>query len=246
MKNTIVFLLIALPAILFGQETKKVIEEHKNPWFKEVYYVLKSNNLIRHGRYQKLGYKDVVLMNGIYKNGLKDGTWTEFSVSGKNKKLEEYYSAGKEVGVWNYYDLKGDLEEKWDKATNIVTVIKYEDNWRNKEYKVIEGADTIISKLNSPPKYRGGKAMMYKAIYENIKYPQSAKEHGISGNVYITFTINVLTGTSGHRVTKGIGYGCDEEALRVVKLIPDAWFPGLLNNKLVSVEYVLPISFSIH
>jgi TonB family protein len=86
---------------------------------------------------------------------------------------------------------------------------------------------------------------MYEAVLKNIVYPEQAKENGISGKVYITFTIDSNGKTSNHRVTKGIGSGCDEEALRVVKEIPDNWIPGLMGGQSVNIEYILPISFAL-
>jgi TonB family protein len=246
MTKTILFLLTILPTVLFGQETKKVTEENKNDWFKEVYYVLKSDKSIRHGNYQKSGYKEAVLINGFYKNGLKDSIWTEYQWSGKNKKSIGTYSEDKKVGTWEFYDYKGELEQKYDYTKNEIIYFKLDDKEKDKDFRVIKDSDTTKTKLDRPPLYIGGSAMMFEPILKNIQYPPQAKENGVSGKVYITFTIDSNGKTSNHRVTKGIGSGCDEEALRVVKEIPDNWLPGLLSGQAVNVEYVLPISFTLN
>jgi protein TonB len=51
--------------------------------------------------------------------------------------------------------------------------------------------------------------------------------------------------TYGHKVVKGIGHGCDEEALRVVQEIPDNWLPGILNGEAVSVQFIMPVQYKI-
>jgi TonB family protein len=220
-----------------------VTEKHENAWFKEVYYVTKSDKSIKHGNYQKLGNKDVVLINGFYKNGLKDSIWTEYQWNGKNKKSIGAYSADKKVGVWEFYDHKGELEQKYDYTKNELVYFKPEE--KDKEFSVIEGADTTKTKLDQPPLYIGGSALMFETVFQNLQYPLQAKRSNVSGKVYITFTIDSNGKTSNHRVTQGIGGGCDEEALRVVKGIPDNWLPGQLNGQKVNVEYVLPISFRL-
>jgi len=245
MTKTILFLLTILPTVLFGQETKKVTEKHENSRFKEVYYALKSDKSIRQGNYQKLGYKDAVLINGFYKNGLKDSIWTEYQWGGKNRKSIGTYSADNKVGVWEFYDYRGELEQKYDYTKNEIVYFTLEDKERDKEFRVIKGSDTTKTKLDRPPLYIGGSALMFETIFKSIQYPQQARENGISGKVYITFTVDNNGKTSTHRVTKGIGYGCDEEALRVVKEIPDNWFPGLMSGQAVNVEYILPISFTL-
>jgi len=244
MKKTILFLLTILPSVLLGQETKQVTKEHKNPWGKEVYYVLKSDKSIKHGNYQRLGFKEVLLINGFYKNGLKDSLWTEYHRSGKYKKAIGAYSADKRIGVWEFYNYKGELEQKYDFTKNEIIYFKLDD--KEKDFIVIKGSDTTKTKLDRPPLYIGGSVMMFEPIITSIQYPEKAKENGISGKVYVTFTIDGNGKTSNHRVTKGIGSGCDEEALRVVKEIPDNWLPGLLSGQAVNVEYVLPISFTLN
>lgn len=150
------------------------------------------------------------------------------------------------VGVWEFYNYKGELEQKYDYTKSEVVFFKIEDKDKDKEFRVIKASDTTITKLNRPPLFIGGSALMSEAIFRNIRYPQEAIENNISGKVFITFTIDINGKTSNHKITQGIGSGCDEEALRVVKEIPDNWIPGLLDEQKVNVEYVVPISFTLH
>jgi protein TonB len=81
---------------------------------------------------------------------------------------------------------------------------------------------------------------------KNINYPPLARESGIEGKVILTFVV----GTDGkitqiEQVGKKLGWGCDEEATRVVKSMP-GWKPGKQNGKEVTVKYTLPISFRLN
>lgn len=78
----------------------------------------------------------------------------------------------------------------------------------------------------------------------NITYPEDAKEKGISGRVFIQFVIEKDGSVSNVKVMKGIGGGCDEEAVRVVKSMPK-WKPGKQKGKPVRVNYILPVSFKL-
>ncbi|MDP4227742.1 MAG: energy transducer TonB [Bacteroidota bacterium] len=92
------------------------------------------------------------------------------------------------------------------------------------------------------PDFPGGTDALMNFLSENIKYPIPAFREGIQGTVSLRFIINTDGELSDIQVLRGIGGGCDEEAIRVVKLMPK-WKPGLQNGKPVRVYYVLPIKF---
>ncbi len=67
------------------------------------------------------------------------------------------------------------------------------------------------------PTYRGGNAAMKKFIAENLKYPKEALESKVEGTVDLSYVVDGLGKVISAEVKKGIGHGCDEEALRLVK-----------------------------
>jgi len=67
------------------------------------------------------------------------------------------------------------------------------------------------------PKYPGGKTAFQKYIKQNLKYPKEALDNKIQGKVKVNYKVNTLGNVVEAEVTSGIGYGCDEEALRLVK-----------------------------
>lgn len=99
----------------------------------------------------------------------------------------------------------------------------------------------IVEKM---PVFEGGEAEMYKFLKENLEYPQIAKETGIQGVVYTTFVVEKDGSISNIKLLRGIGGGCDEEALRVISLMPK-WTPGLQRMKPVRVAFNMPISFKL-
>jgi len=102
----------------------------------------------------------------------------------------------------------------------------------------------IFAVVESMPEFPGGEAALYKYLAENIKYPQMAKESGIQGRVFVTFVVEKDGSVTDVRVLRGIGGGCDEEAIRVVKNMP-RWTPGKQRGKAVRVQYNLPVKFTL-
>jgi protein TonB len=69
------------------------------------------------------------------------------------------------------------------------------------------------------PHLEGGKEYLREFLNENLKYPKEALEKGIQGDVFVGFSVNQFGEVLNPQVIKGIGYGCDEEAIRVIKLL---------------------------
>ncbi|WBA41556.1 energy transducer TonB [Hymenobacter canadensis] len=117
----------------------------------------------------------------------------------------------------------------------------------------IPGAtDSGATKTTGPPKpfitaevmpqFVGGQEALMRYMQKNLRYPAQALRNSVSGRVYISFTVLASGDIADVQVLKGLGYGTDEEASRVVKNMP-AWVPGQQNKRTVSVRYTLPITF---
>lgn len=102
--------------------------------------------------------------------------------------------------------------------------------------------EEIFTIVQDMPSFPGGDAAMLAYLGKNIKYPTLAKESGIQGTVYVTFVVEKDGSVSNVKVLRGIGGGCDEEAIRVVKSMP-RWTPGKQRGKPVKVQYNLPCRF---
>ena len=98
--------------------------------------------------------------------------------------------------------------------------------------------------VEEPPTFPGGDAALYKWLGENLKYPEEAKELGIQGRVFVSFVVEPDGSTSNVVVKRGIGGGCDEEAIRIVKAMPK-WGAGKQRGQPVRVQFNLPIKFTL-
>ena len=129
--------------------------------------------------------------------------------------------------------------------TNVGTEeIVIEDDGGEEIVEQIE-ATPIFTVVEEMPTFPGGDESRIKFLTENIKYPQMAKESGIQGTVYVTFVIDERGRVADVKVLRGIGGGCDEEAVRVVKMMPP-WNPGKQSGKPVRVQFNMPIKFTLN
>ncbi len=94
------------------------------------------------------------------------------------------------------------------------------------------------------PNYKGGNDALLKFLGGNIRYPELAKRAGIEGKVMVEFVIDKQGKVRNARVLRGIGAGCDEEAIRVINMMKD-WEPGKQAGKPVNVKMVIPIHFKL-
>ena len=94
------------------------------------------------------------------------------------------------------------------------------------------------------PQFPGGETKLMEYIAKNLTYPQEAKDKGIDGRVFVAMVIEKDGSVSNVKVLRGIGGGCDEEAVRVISALPK-WKPGKMNGEPVRVSYQIPINFKL-
>lgn len=94
------------------------------------------------------------------------------------------------------------------------------------------------------PEFQGGQKEWNKYLSSNLKYPIRAREKNVQGVVYIGFIVDKNGSIRDVKIKQGIGEGCDEEALRVIRSSP-AWRPGQVKGNAVSTYCVLPITFKL-
>jgi TonB family protein len=94
------------------------------------------------------------------------------------------------------------------------------------------------------PEYPGGYNAMFEFIQKNLKYPESAKEKGLEGRVFIGFVVEKDGSLSSFQVLRGVCDEIDAEAIKVLKMMPK-WKPGMNEGKTVRVQYVLPFNFKL-
>jgi len=119
------------------------------------------------------------------------------------------------------------------------------------EAKDIKAADRIEADHNQvftsvelTPEFPGGWDKFGAYLGKSIRYPALARENGTQGRVIVAFVVERDGSLSDVKVIRGIGSGCDEEAVRVLKNSP-TWKPGIQNGRTVRVQYSVPISFTL-
>lgn len=137
-----------------------------------------------------------------------------------------------------------DLKEKQEPSIRVDT-IKGDDG---KDYQMIravpEKEGEVFVVVEEPPLFQGGDEARIRFISENIKYPEDARIKGIQGTVFVTFVIETDGSVTNVRILRGIGGGCDEEAIRVVENMPK-WNPGKQRGENVRVMFNMPIKFAL-
>jgi protein TonB len=108
-----------------------------------------------------------------------------------------------------------------------------------------EAADEIFQFVEDQPSPLGGMKAFYAYVGKNMKYPAQARRMGIEGKVYVTFVVGKDGALTDVRVLKGIGAGCDMEAIRVLSGAPK-WKPGKQRGRPVRVRMQLPIIFKLN
>ncbi len=111
-----------------------------------------------------------------------------------------------------------------------------------KKVEATKDVDFII--VEQMPEFENGVKAMYDFLSKNMVYPTIARENGIDGTVYVGFVVNKDGVIRDVHVKRGIGGGCNEEAMRVVKMMPH-WKAGKQNGKAVNVAFTIPVKFKL-
>jgi TonB family protein len=129
-------------------------------------------------------------------------------------------------------NLQQDKKEKNSKKSSVSTTLQKDEK------------EKIFTYVDQMPSFPGGDEGLYSFISKNIVYPETAQKAAVEGKVYVQFVIDIDGSVTDVKTQKRIGAGCDEEAVRVVKLMPK-WIPGKNKGIAVKVRISLPIKFAL-
>jgi protein TonB len=107
-----------------------------------------------------------------------------------------------------------------------------------------EEIEQVFLIVEDQPEPTGGMGGFYEYLGKNIRYPEQARRMGVEGRVFVEFVVDKTGNLTEVRVVKGIGAGCDEEAVRVVKNSPN-WKPGKQRGRPVKVKMTVPVFFKL-
>ena len=110
---------------------------------------------------------------------------------------------------------------------------------------MISDSSSIFITVETMPEFPGGEKALSQYLDSALIYPQYARESNIRGIVYVSFIIEKDGSVSKVEIMRGIGGGCDEEAVRLINSMPE-WVPGRQNGLPVRVQYTLQVRFLIN
>lgn len=201
-----------------------------------IYYFKNGNKKVSWKHLEKDKLLIVDAWDSLGNQTVSNGTGT-YSYLYDNEKVSSKgdYKKGKKTGFWNGYSKEGELTytEEFKKGKLILGKSFVEGGMP--EYKEVETPAT-------PPK---GYTHLYKYVGKQMRYPSEAVKYRVQGKVYIQFVIDKQGNMVDMKVVRGIGAGCDEEALRALKAYPEQWKPGIQHGVKVKQRMILPISFSL-
>lgn len=154
----------------------------------------------------------------------------EVNVEEEPKMQKEIVEKKAAIGTVNY-----------NKGTNDITapIAKQADKITG------EGNDKPFLVAEKEPQFPGGEIEMMKFLRNNLRYPAKAVEANVTGQVIVNFVVDKDGKITNIKVIRGIGFGCDKEAIRVLKKMPP-WDPGEMGGKAVPVYYTFPITFRLN
>lgn len=147
--------------------------------------------------------------------------------------------------------------KKWSNLDGPIYIVPISEvlriNYENGEYDEFvgeqmeannESLDGDVFFVEENPEFPGGPAKLLEYIQKNLEYPEAARENEIQGRVFVGFIVEEDGSVSNVKILRGIGYGCDEEAIRLVNSLPK-FKPGKQRGKPIRVQYTLPIVFKL-
>ncbi|NPV51837.1 MAG: energy transducer TonB [Candidatus Methanofastidiosum sp.] len=172
--------------------------------------------------------KSVVETYYVLKNdrNIKNGEYSRFV---NNKKVTTgQYANNKKTGIWTYYDTDNSVDLKYDYDKDSVIFVNIQND---------------TSELDRPTIYLGSLYEARYTIMTNLRYPEVAVVNGKSGRILIDIFINKEGDVYDYKVQKSVYPALDNEALRVVKLIPQKWLPSIKSGEPIESKYTFPVIF---
>lgn len=153
---------------------------------------------------------------------------------------------GQKVGVWEYYAFTRDgsqvVTQQYDHSTGKLVSFRAFDDVPY----LVQGDNGSWSRqrVTHPIFFIGGDTRLATYLGK-LSYPAAAASRRVEGRVVVTLTVDTLGHASNQQVLLGIGAGCDEEALRVARSIPNEWIPAYIGNRAVVSKIDVPFTFRL-
>ena len=242
----------------------RTIEAHDSRYYVKDYYM--DNNVVQMEAICS-SVNPKLVQHGMaiwyYKNGAvqRTGVYKEGKPTGLHK---SYYENGTPRNETIYQKDKTLLSQYWNKEGKAMLVngsgffieteeegvspvhVEVKDSIQVSGYVVESVAqDTVYLMAETPASYRGGFEAFYRGIGNSITYPRVARRNRIQGKVFVQFVVNKSGQMEDIKLVRGIGGGCDEEAMAACKS-QTGWIQAQSKGKPVKMRLVLPITFKLN
>ena len=125
-----------------------------------------------------------------------------------------------------------------------LTLFSAKVNGQNKTIQMTNDPNRVFERVDKEPDYPGGMKVFYNYLAKTIKYPAEARKNKIQGKVFIQFIVEKDGTLTDIKAIRGPGHGLNEEAIRAVRLSAK-WKPGMEGDKIVRVQFTIPINFTL-
>ena len=240
MRLALITILIFGRVIQTYSQDIELIAKQTNPNTTEKYYVLKSDENIKQGLYEKRLHDNSLAIRGYYSKNKKDSIWIFYASNGIDTTSIGCYTNDKPNGKWTIYDDQCRVRYKFDYSKYDVVVY----NWYEtpNKFPILNDTAWTVSDIDSPPLIIGIENPA-QLISGSLRYPFRAHENGISGQVLISFIVDNEGNACDFKVLKGVAKDLDAEALRATKILDKNWFPAKKDGQAITIEYFIPINF---
>ena len=221
-------------------------------------YLYRGDSLLRHGKFEFFVRDSIKIEEGMFHKDEREGEWKEYFDSGLKKTLVNYLSGKRNGKAYAWYEngrikiegyftdgKRNGMFTRFDSAGKPSLKLLYESDKLIKAYEFNSEGGSVEAKkpldtYNRPPEFKGN---FKEYIKHNLQYPSRAYKRRINGDVYIRFFIDENGAVSDPQIVRGIGYGCDEEALRLIKLTSGNWSPAISDGAAEKTVFVQKIIF---
>lgn len=249
MKNLLSILFIFIAILASGQDLKtkkKKIDEQEGT---ATFYVLASNDSIKHGIYQKKGYTGKrILLKGNYNHNKKEGLWQEqyYGDEYKGPKASGYYENDLKIGEWVYFNYAGDTVQIYDWSQNKLVFSK-PCGIDTSQYVVIKDGQVSLVKLDCPPTCVSGLPYFFYGLLNDLRerteYYTKIREGAYQLKTKITTTIS--ENSSIKEITYSTSVAKELKEIIDTYIKSFKWIPGRKEGLLLTTKYEVNLNITI-
>ena len=141
--------------------------------------------------------------------------------------------------------MKGDTKPSRTKAPKVLAPPPPPPKTKDPSDTTDSNGQPYFKHSDLPPTFKGGNKARFAFIVAHLKYPPMSRECGIEGTVYVGFIVETDGSLTDIEVKRGIGGGCNQEAVRVAELMQGHWNPATYDGKPVRYAYTIPLKFKL-